>query len=44
VSTIQRAIEQLKIKEIITKGDRIIILSDILVEGNYFETVQVCNI
>jgi pyruvate kinase len=39
--SIQRAIEQLKRKEIVTTGNRIIVLSDILVEGNYIETVQV---
>ncbi len=39
--SIQRAIELMKRKKIVTTGDRIIVLSDILVEGNYIETVQV---
>ncbi len=42
--SIQRGIEQLKRKEIVTTGDKIIVLSDILVEGNYIETVQVRTI
>jgi pyruvate kinase len=39
--TIQRAIKQLQRKKSVSTGDRIIVLSDILVEGNYLETVQV---
>jgi pyruvate kinase len=43
-TTIQRAIEKLKRGENVISGDRIIVLSDILVAGKYIETVQVRTI
>ena len=39
--SIGRAIAQLQRKELIKKGDRIIVLSDILAGGKFIETVQV---
>jgi pyruvate kinase len=39
--TIGRAIAQLQQKQLIKEGDRIIVLSDILADGKFIETVQV---
>jgi pyruvate kinase len=39
--SIQRAIEQLLRRSLVTPGDRIIVLSDILAGGKFVETVQV---
>lgn len=39
--TIQRAIEQVHLKGLVQPGDRIIVVSDILVDGKFVETVQV---
>lgn len=39
--SIGRAVDRLILRKIITKGDRIIVLSDILVGGEFVETVQV---
>ncbi len=39
--SIGRAIEQLQRKKLLKKGDRMIVLSDIIAGGNFVETVQV---
>ena len=39
--TIQRAIEQVQQKGLVQSGNRIIVVSDILVGGKFVETVQV---
>jgi len=40
-SSINRAVEQLKRKNLLKEGDRMIVLSDILAGGKFIETVQV---
>jgi len=39
--SINRAVEQLKGKKLLNKGDRMIVLSDILAGGKFIETVQI---
>jgi pyruvate kinase len=39
--SIGRALDQLQRKKLIAKGDRVIVLSDILADGKFIETVQV---
>ena len=39
--SIGRAVEQLKGRKLLNEGDRMIVLSDILVDGKFIETVQI---
>lgn len=39
--SIGRAVDQLKSRKLLSEGDRMIVLSDILVDGKFIETVQI---